>query len=118
MPAFAQSSGGMLTDEQIGAIVAGIRSRWSNHNSLDPTPPSYSALVPGDPQRGANVYDTYCVSCHGAAGRGGSHGGSIVDESFLNLVSDQYLRTILIIRRPEPAAPDWPVDRTRQAMSQ
>ena len=28
MPAFAQSSGGMLTDEQINAIVSGIRSRW------------------------------------------------------------------------------------------
>jgi len=118
MPGFAQSAGGMLTDEQIGAIVAGIRSRWSNHNSLDPTPPSYSALVPGDPQRGANVYDTYCVSCHGAAGRGGSHGGSIVDESFLNLVSDQYLRTIVIVGRPELGAPDWRGNVPGKAMSQ
>src|SRR5438445_13281652 len=29
MPAFAQTSGGMLTDEQINAIVTGIRTRWA-----------------------------------------------------------------------------------------
>src|SRR6267154_6892746 len=52
MPAFAQSSGGMLTDEQVNAIVDGIRSRWGNHISLDPPPPSYSALIPGDPAHG------------------------------------------------------------------
>src|SRR5215813_8557392 len=105
MPAFAQSSGGMLTDEQISAIIAGIRSRWSMHASLDPTPPSYRALIAGDAQHGANVYGAYCASCHGAAGRGGSRAGSIVDESFLNLVSDQYLRTIVIVGRPELGAP-------------
>ena len=29
MPAFAQHSGGMLTDDQINAIVGGIRTRWA-----------------------------------------------------------------------------------------
>jgi len=118
MPAFAQSSGGMLTDKQISAIVAGIRSSWNKHDSLDPAPPSYTAFTPGDPQHGANVYDTYCLSCHGAAGRGGSHGGSIVDESFLNLVSDQYLRTIVIVGRPELGAPDWRGNVPSKPMSQ
>lgn len=118
MPAFAQSSGGMLTDEQISAIVTGIRSRWSKHGSLDVTPPSYSALVPGDPQHGANVYDKNCSSCHGTAGRGGSVAGSIVDGSFLNLASDQYLRTIVIVGRPELGAPDWRGDVPGKPMSQ
>ncbi len=117
MPAFAQSSGGMLTDEQINAIVAGIRSKFGKHVALDVGPPSYS-MASGDPQHGANVYDTYCLSCHGAAGRGGSHGGSIVDEAFLNLVSDQYLRTIVIVGRPELGAPDWREDLPGRAMSQ
>jgi cytochrome c oxidase cbb3-type subunit III len=117
MPAFAQSSGGMLTDEQINAIVAGIRSESGKHVALDVAPPGYS-MAPGDPQRGANVYDTYCLSCHGAAGRGGSHGGSIVDESFLNLVSDQYLRTIVIVGRPELGAPDWRGNVPGKPMSQ
>jgi mono/diheme cytochrome c family protein len=117
MPAFAQSSGGMLTDEQINAIVAGIRSKFGKNGALDIAPPSYST-VPGNPQLGANVYDTYCLSCHGAAGRGGSHAGSIVDQSFLNLVSDQYLRTIAIVGRPELGAPDWRGNVPGKPMSQ
>lgn len=118
MPAFAQSSGGMLTDEQISAIVGGIRSRWSKHDSADVTPPSYSALAPGDPQHGTNVYSTYCASCHGTAGRGGNHAGSIVDASFLSLASDQYLRTIVIVGRPELGAPDWRGNVPGQPLSQ
>jgi mono/diheme cytochrome c family protein len=118
MPAFAQSSGGMLTDEQVGAIVAGIRSRWSKKDSLPATLPTYSAAAPGDPQHGENVYGTYCSSCHGVAGRGGSHAGSIVEESFLILVSDQYLRTIVIAGRPELGAPDWRANVPGRRMSQ
>jgi cytochrome c oxidase cbb3-type subunit 3 len=118
MPAFAQSSGGMLTDKQIDAIVAGIRSRWSKKDSLPATPPAYSAAAPGDPQHGSGVYGEYCASCHGVAGRGGSHAGSIVDDSFLNLVSDQYLRTIVIVGRPELGAPDWRGNVPGRPMSQ
>jgi cytochrome c oxidase cbb3-type subunit III len=118
MPAFAQSSGGMLADEQIHAIVAGIRSNWSKQASLPATVPTYSAVAPGDPQHGASVYGTYCASCHGASGRGGGHAGSIVDDSFLNLVSDQYLRTVVIVGRPEIGAPDWRGNVPDRPMSQ
>jgi cytochrome c oxidase cbb3-type subunit 3 len=118
MPAFAQSSGGMLTDEQITSIVVGIRSRWSKQDSLPATLPTYSAAAPGDPQYGANVYGTYCSSCHGAAGRGGERAGSIVDGAFLNLVSDQYLRAIVIAGRPELGAPDWRGNVPGKPMSQ
>src|SRR5215831_17531456 len=34
MPAFAQRSGGMLTEKQVDAIVSGIRSRWSDPKAL------------------------------------------------------------------------------------
>jgi len=105
MSAFAQSHGGMLTDEQVDALVKGIRSRAGRH--MDLTPPSYVALSAGDPKRGTDVYNTYCAACHGAAGRGGSRAGSIVDASYLALVSDRYLRTIVIVGRPELGAPDW-----------
>jgi mono/diheme cytochrome c family protein len=97
----------MLTDKQIDALVRGIRS-WAKPEALkDTILPPYSAKAPGDPQRGADAYRTYCSTCHGVDGRGGSKASSIVDGSFLALVSDQQLRTIVIAGRPEFGAPDW-----------
>lgn len=117
MPAFAQSAGGMLTDKQIDALVRGIRS-WAKSDALrGATAPPYAAQSPGDAQRGADAYRTYCSSCHGADGRGGSKASSIVDGSYLALVSDQQLRTIVIAGRPELGAPDWRRDVEGRTMS-
>jgi cytochrome c oxidase cbb3-type subunit 3 len=107
MPAFAQRSGGMLTDDQVNAIVGGIRARWAKPDVLgSAVAPPYAAQTPGDPKRGAAAYSVYCSSCHGPDGRGG-RASSIVNGSYLALVSDQYLRTIVIVGRPEIGAPDW-----------
>jgi cytochrome c oxidase cbb3-type subunit III len=110
MPAFAQTAGGMLTDKQIEVIVNGIRSRWSKPGILQGSnPPSYENLLksPGNPTQGANVFKTYCESCHGAGGRGGPKGSAITKAAFLELVSNQGLRTVIITGRPELGAPDW-----------
>jgi cytochrome c oxidase cbb3-type subunit III len=107
MPAFAQHSGGMLTDDQVQAIIGGIRTHWAKPDALRGTnAPPYQAQGPGDPKRGADVYGIYCSSCHGAEGRGG-RASSIVDGAYLELVSDQNLRTTVIVGRPELGAPDW-----------
>jgi cytochrome c oxidase cbb3-type subunit III len=117
MPAFAQSAGGMLTDKQIDALVGGVRS-WAKPDLLHrATPPPYSSQTPGDPQRGAEAYRTYCSSCHGVDGRGGNKASSIVDGAYLALVSDQELRTIVIAGRPELGAPDWRGDVEGRPMS-
>jgi len=117
MSAFAQSAGGMLTDQQMDALVRGIRS-WAKPLALgDATPPSYTAQSAGDQQRGADVYRTYCSSCHGADGSGGK-AGSIVDSSYLALVSDQDLRTNVILGRPALGAPDWRGDVPGKPMSE
>ena len=42
-----------------------------------------------------------------SGGRGGPKGSAITNDSFLALVSDQGLRTIVITGRPELGAPDW-----------
>jgi len=108
MPAFAQSAGGMLTDKQIDVITSQIRSHWSRPGILDATnPPSYAAKSSGDAQRGEASYRTYCSSCHGPQGQGGPKGSAITNDSFLALISDQGLRTITIVGRPELGAPDW-----------
>jgi cytochrome c oxidase cbb3-type subunit III len=117
MPAFVQSAGGMLTEKQIDAIVNGIRS-WAKPDVLgDQTPPPYTAPIPGNPQRGADAYRIYCSSCHGTNGRGGRKASSIVDGSYLALVSDQQLRTIVIAGRPELGSPDWRGDVEGRPMS-
>ncbi len=118
MPAFAQSAGGMLTDKQIDVIVGGIREHWSKADVIrGADAPPYSSSTPGDSVRGSEVYVTYCSSCHGAAGRGGQEASSITDGSFLALVNDQELRTIVITGRPELGAPDWQSDIPGRPMS-
>jgi mono/diheme cytochrome c family protein len=118
MPAFAQSAGGMLTDKQIDVITSGTRSRWSRPGILaTANPPSYTPTSAGNAVRGEVAYRTYCESCHGKGGRGGIKGSSITDDSFLALVSDQDLRTIVITGRPELGAPDWRGDVSGKPMS-
>jgi mono/diheme cytochrome c family protein len=108
MSAFAQSAGGMLTDKQIDVITNGILSNWSRKGILDGSnPPSYAANTAGDAAHGQLVYGTYCASCHGPGGQGSAKGSAITNDSFLALVSDQELRTIVIAGRPELGAPDW-----------
>lgn len=108
MPAFAQSAGGMLTDKQIDVITREIRSRWSRPGILDgANPPNYAPTFMGDAQQGEAAYKTYCESCHGPQGKGGPKGSAITNDSFLALVSDQGLRTMVIAGRRELGAPDW-----------
>jgi cytochrome c oxidase cbb3-type subunit 3 len=106
MPAWGQSAGGPLTKEQIDVLVKGVRS-WAKPEALQGTAvPSYSAKAAGDAKRGADVYLTYCSSCHGVDGRGGK-ASSIVDGSYLALVSNQDLRLSVIMGQPWLGAPDW-----------
>ena len=58
---------------------------------------------------GAALYTKHCASCHGADGAGvaGKARGSIVDGSYLALVSDQGLRTTVIAGRSDLGMPDF-----------
>ena len=119
MPAFARSSGGMLTDKQIDVVTTQIRARWARPGILAGVEaPSYAAKSTGDAARGELAYKTYCESCHGAEGRGGEKGSAITDGAFLALVSNQGLRTVVITGRPEFNAPDWRGDVPGKPMSE
>lgn len=119
MPPFAQTAGGMLTDKQIDIITKEIRSRWGRQGILSGADaPSYAAKSAGDAQRGEAAYKIYCESCHGPGGRGGQKGSAITNDSYLALVSDQGLRTIVIAGRPELGAPDWRGNVSGKAMSE
>lgn len=102
MPAFAQSSNGMLTDAQIEAIVAGMRKKWSQQNAFaGATPRPYAQIQAGDAKRGEQAYQARCAVCHK------SSDGEITSPVYLALVSDQYLRSITIAGSPDIGQPDW-----------
>jgi cytochrome c oxidase cbb3-type subunit 3 len=103
MSAFAQSEGGMLTDAQIEILVHGIRQRGGPALASD-SPPPYASQQPGDTARGQEVFRESCAGCHGADGRGARR---IADPSYLSLVTDQHVRTVIIVGMPNLGMPDW-----------
>lgn len=107
MPAFATKDGGTLTDKQVDAIVAGMRKNWGKPNAFGGmTPPAYAQPKSGgNAEQGRQDYITYCASCHE-----GVH-DSITNSSYLALVSDQALRSIIIAGRPDLKQPDWRNDK-------
>jgi len=106
-PAFAIGAGGTLTDEQIDALVQGLLAAWARPAAMQGVSiPPYTAKL-GNPERGSEVYAAACASCHGADGRGGPKARSVVDASYLALVSDQHLRTTVIAGRADLGMPDW-----------
>jgi len=138
MPAYSQQLGGSLTDKQIEILISGMRAQWSKPDEFKGVMlPPYStngtassspadnasanvnpvnASQTGDALRGVATYQTYCTRCHGTDGGGGS-AGSIVDPNFLNLVSDQGLRTTVVVGRTDLEKPDWRSDLPGHPMS-
>jgi len=124
-PAFAQQAGGPLTDKQIDILIDGMRSRWGKAENFQNValPPyglqdaSAKGSASGDPQRGAVAYQTYCSQCHGKDGNGGPKGGSVVNPAYLALVSDQALRTTVIVGRSDLGMPDWRANIPGRPMS-
>ena len=105
MPAFAQSAGGFLTDVQIDALVHGLRTEWGTPSLRgSEAPPPYQSTAQGDANRGESAYKTACERCHQQAGQ------KITDPTYLALISDQALRTIIVAGRPDIGHPNWQGD--------
>lgn len=127
MPAFAKNYGGMLTDQQINVLAHGMMQEWGRAEMLAAQGlPSYGATSVGDAGRGQEAFSVFCARCHGSGGEGsagdakGGAGkvGSIVDGSYLALISDQGLRSIVIAGRPDEGMPDWRSDGTQPLTEQ
>ena len=117
MPGFGTSAGGMLTDEQIEVLVKGIRQRWYKAGLLQGKKvPPYKATLQGDPTHGQQAFQIYCASCHNEKSSR-KNGSSILDASYLKLVSDQSLRDLIIAGRPDIGHPDWSHDLPGHALS-
>jgi mono/diheme cytochrome c family protein len=110
MPAFAQSAGGTLTDNQVIILADQMARRWSRpHEFAGADLPPYSA-PPGDSIQGKAVFHTYCSKCHS------TDASSLSNPELLALISDQSVRTSVIVGRPDLGIPNWRTYST-QAMS-
>ena len=102
MPAFAQSAGGMLTDAQVNALIAGMRKSWSRPNASGAAAlPPYAQSQGGDVHSGEQSYQSRCASCHARSPQ------QITSTDYLAVVGDQALRSIIIAGRPDIGQPDW-----------
>ncbi len=117
MPAWLDSAGGPLTQQQVGALVTGIKRRgWKtiaaseteNAQNIYPSAPPLVApeASKGDAQAGKNAFSLACADCHGEDGRNGEF-GDLNDKAFLALVSDQVLRRYIITGRHDLGMPNF-----------
>ena len=117
MPAFASSAGGTLTDAQVEILVSGMRTRWARPAALAGAVPPPYATPPGDAAHGARSYATFCAGCHGATGRGGAHGASVVDGAYLAARERPGAAHGRRRGPPELGMPDWRGAAASGAMS-
>jgi mono/diheme cytochrome c family protein len=127
MPPFVRSAGGMLTDQQVSVLAQGMIREWGTPNLFaTQSAPPFVATLQGDAARGQQAFATFCARCHGADGAGNAADqksnsgkiGSIVDPSYLALISDQYLRSNIIAGRPDEGMPDWRTDAAQPMTDQ
>jgi mono/diheme cytochrome c family protein len=108
MPGFSHKAGGFLTDQQIEALVKGMRATWMKPSvPAEQSAPTYTDSTPGDSAAGASVYEASCSNCHGKVGGPTGQSGSVLNASYLALVSPQGLRTAVIVGRPDLNMPGW-----------
>ena len=119
MPAFAQSAGGMLTDAQIDALVKGMLATWARPSEFAGAAlPPYADNALGNAAAGQKVFVEACARCHGADGTGvkvasgqqlpkDATKDSLLDSTYLSLVSNQSLRSLILGGRPDENVPDW-----------
>jgi mono/diheme cytochrome c family protein len=118
MPGFSRKAGGFLTDQQITALVKGMRATWLNQSVATGQTPPYSDPTAGDSAAGASVYEASCSNCHGKAGGPTGQSGSVLNTSYLALVSPQGLRTAVIVGRPDLNMPGWRTVNSSHVLSE
>ena len=130
MPAFGHGGGGFLTDQQVEDIVSGMMTKWGKPGILNgANAPAYAPSSKGETQQGMAAFQTFCARCHGSDGKGVPKGsaaasgqtdrvvGSIVDPTYLSLISSQGLRDIVVSGLPGEGMPDWRGDVAGKPMT-
>ena len=116
MTAFAQAKGGPLTEAQVDVLARGLVERWGEGETRPADLPAYAQPPGASAARGRRDFERFCGECHGADGQG-AEAGSVVDPNFLQLASDQLLRTTIVVGRPDLGMPDWQSGEDRPPMT-
>jgi cytochrome c oxidase cbb3-type subunit III len=102
MPAWAKNQGGPLTDKQVDALVDGIYKNWGT-GGAPAGAPAYADSNKGDANHGKQLFARGCFMCHGP----GAAVGSVTQPAYLELVSNQMLRTSIIVGRSDLGMPNY-----------
>jgi mono/diheme cytochrome c family protein len=121
MPSFAHDRGGPLTSAQVKVLAEGIKMQWKPSAAPPGSLPEYlgpPASSGGKKDAGARAFARACAGCHGSHGQGEKDGhpltgGAINDQAFLELISDQALRRIIITGRPDLGMPAYDDNKGR-----
>ena len=101
MPAWSVDYGGPLTDEDVRDVVAFIRAWEPNAPVIEP-----DVFVP-DAARGALLFNTTCVVCHGEDGQGTDRAPALNDSSRLSSLDNNWYRATISNGRPALGMPTW-----------
>jgi cytochrome c oxidase cbb3-type subunit 3/ubiquinol-cytochrome c reductase cytochrome c subunit len=114
MPGFSKTPYGGIEPDGITALAKGMKTFWNGmpgqvQSQGTGTLPTYAYTADaGDASTGAGSFATFCGSCHGSNGTGKEDAaGSVVDESYLLLVSDQALRSTVLFGRIDLGCPSY-----------
>jgi cytochrome c oxidase cbb3-type subunit III len=105
MPPWAMSQGGTLSQKQVVALVDGIEKNWAKPDKFAGAilPPYAATGEQADAAQGKKLFLRDCFMCHGP----GAKIGPVTDASYLQLSSDQLLRTSIIVGRPDLGMLDY-----------
>src|SRR5512136_2163597 len=101
MPAWNQSHGGPLTDENVNQLVAFLRS-WQ-----DTAPDRRNAPLQGDAGNGTVIFNSVCAICHGPNGTGTDKAQAINVADHLNQFDDAWYKSTIMKGRPAQGMPTW-----------
>ena len=101
MPAWNQTYGGPLTDQQVRQIAAFVRN-WEST-----APDRHAEAMKGDPAKGQVIFDGTCFVCHGVNGQGTDRAPALNDAVKLAQFDDQWYADTIANGRPAKGMPTW-----------
>lgn len=101
MPAWNQSLGGPLTDQEVNQLVAFIRN-WESS-----APDRQAEAQQGDPSQGLLIFNSTCIICHGENGQGTDRGVRLNDPVKLAQFDDAWYADTIAAGRPAKGMPTW-----------